>query len=266
MNLKLIHYINISLVSHLLFITFLSFASPYNNDTGPRIFDVNIVPPSEIQEPPKPETAPPPLREKKPSLLRRRSRPPARDVKPEDLYSEGTGRAEKESGKPGLSTPSEEKDKKESPSSSKEEDRAKPEENGLALAPYSYLFDRQTIEKYARKSTPSKKGLSFDTSGFKHRGYMRMLRESIEDIWKYPKEAARRGLSGDLYIKFTIKKDGKLKEVELVRTSGRRELDEAAMEAIRKAAPFWPLPEDWDRDTLEITGHFIYIFGNTFAL
>jgi protein TonB len=139
-------------------------------------------------------------------------------------------------------------------------------DKGTRLLPNSSLFDRNIIEKFARRGTPLQKGLSFDTSEFKHRGYMKMLKGRIEDIWKYPKEAARRGISGDLYVSFTIRRDGKLEEIEIVRTSGHSFLDEAVMKAIRKAEPFWPLPKDWEGDTLEIKGHFIYVYGNAYAM
>jgi protein TonB len=95
---------------------------------------------------------------------------------------------------------------------------------------------------------------------------MRMLRERIEDVWQYPGEAAKRGISGDLYIKFVINRDGHLTDIKLLRTSGYRLLDEAAMNALKNAEPYWPLPEDWDKDTLEIKGHFIYVFGRTFVM
>ena len=130
------------------------------------------------------------------------------------------------------------------------------------LAPPSALFDKNTIENYAKKGTDVDKGLTFEIPGFQHRGYMRMLKEKIESIWRYPKEAARLGMSGDLYIKFSIKKDGKLGEIDLLRTSGYKDLDEAAMKALKDAEPFWPLPADWEKDDLEINGHFIYVYGN----
>lgn len=131
----------------------------------------------------------------------------------------------------------------------------------------SRLFDRDTIEKFAKNaSPPEKKGLTFDVGEFKHRGYMRMMKEKIESIWVYPKEAARLGISGDLYINFVIKKDGKLGEIEVVRTSGFSALDKAAVKALKDAEPFWPLPEDWEKDDLEINGHFIYILGGTLML
>jgi len=133
---------------------------------------------------------------------------------------------------------------------------------GLSLKPKSFLFDRETIEKYARKApldrTGKTKGLTFSAPELKHRGYMRMLKEKIESIWKYPEKAVRKGIYGDLYITFSILKDGTLGEARLIRTSGYKELDEAAMKALREAAPYWPLPEDWEGDELTITGHFVY--------
>ncbi len=139
-------------------------------------------------------------------------------------------------------------------------------EKGKSTVPGISLFDKKTIEKYALKGGPAKKGLSFDSQGFKHRGYMRTLRERIESVWKYPKEAAERGISGDLRVTFIINRDGTLEHAELVRTSGYRSLDEAVLKALKKAFPWWPLPEDYEEDTLKVTGHFIYIYGNTFAL
>lgn len=110
----------------------------------------------------------------------------------------------------------------------------------------------------AKKDT----GITFDTNEFRYTGYMSRLKEKIEGIWKYPPEAAARGIYGDLKIKFTIKKDGRLGSIELERTSGHTDLDEAAMQALRDAEPFWPLPDEWGRDAMTIDGHFVYsIYG-----
>ncbi|MDI6744276.1 MAG: TonB family protein [Thermodesulfovibrionales bacterium] len=104
--------------------------------------------------------------------------------------------------------------------------------------------------------------ITFDVKGFKYDGYMMRLKDKIEGIWQYPYDAATRGIYGDLYLTFTIKKNGSLSKVELVRTSGYRSLDEAAMKALKDAAPYWPLPEDWKEEKLTVRGHFIYsIYG-----
>jgi protein TonB len=137
---------------------------------------------------------------------------------------------------------------------------------GLSLRPESFLFDKEVIEKYARKGKKETKELTFDVPEFHHRGYMKMLKEKIERIWKYPRTAAMHKISGDLYIRFSIMKDGSVGEVKLLRTSGHKELDEAAMKAIKDAEPYWPLPDDWEQDDLTIKGHFIYIIGGLYML
>lgn len=257
-------------MSHLLLIGFLYLIHPVA-DTAPKVFSVDIVAPDQTQKLPIPEPLPP-VKKISP-LVKQRPVPFRKEQTPQTLYGK-----EDVNSKKGSTVPENSKalSKTKDPASDGENKSGlfppgeqKPSQSGKdnnSLAPYSYLFDKGTIEKFAREGSPAKKGLTFDTSEFKNRGYMRMLKERVEDIWKYPKEAARKGLSGDLYMKFTIKKDGRLGEVELLRTSGHRELDEAAMNAIKKAAPFWPLPDDWDKDALEIKGHFIYIFGDTLVM
>jgi protein TonB len=123
---------------------------------------------------------------------------------------------------------------------------------------------REAGQKIAKKTEEQKEksSISFDVKGFKYDGYMMRLKDKIEGIWQYPSDAAMRGIYGDLYLSFTIKKNGRLSKVELVRTSGYRSLDEAAMKALKDAAPYWPLPEDWEEEELTVKGHFIYsIYG-----
>jgi len=136
----------------------------------------------------------------------------------------------------------------------------------LSLKPKKFLFDKETIEKYSQRAPLGEKDLSFDAPEFHHRGYIKMLKDRIESIWKYPKEAARRGISGDLYIEFSIKRDGSLGEVRLIRTSGYKDLDKAAMKALKDGEPYWPLPDNWKGDDLSITGHFIYITGKFYVM
>ncbi len=123
------------------------------------------------------------------------------------------------------------------------------------------LFDRTVIGATALKGEGGKKKndtLTFDSQDYRYAGYMRKLKEKIESIWEYPPEASKKGLYGDLKISFTIKKDGKLGAVELVRTSGYKMLDDAALKALRDGEPYWPIPDDWAMDSYTIQGHFFY--------
>jgi protein TonB len=70
----------------------------------------------------------------------------------------------------------------------------------------------------------------------------------------YPAEARNSGLYGDLRLLVTLRKDGSLKEVLVVQSSGSALLDDAAIRIVRLAAPYPPFPEEMSRnvDELEI--------------
>jgi TonB family protein len=124
------------------------------------------------------------------------------------------------------------------------------------------LFDREAIKSTAtssaREEAAREDGVTFDTRDMMYRAYLDDLRQKVESIWRYPRKAAEQGIYGDLIIRFVILKDGSLGEVKVVRTSGHRMLDTAAVEALRQGVPYWPLPDGWDRNSLPITGRFIY--------
>jgi TonB family protein len=139
-----------------------------------------------------------------------------------------------------------------------------PEAQESPLLGRKKLFDRDILRMIAQTEKPPahKEGITFDTEEYRYRKYLQRLKETIESIWIYPREAAEKGIFGDLFVRFVIKKDGRLGEVKVVRTSGHSVLDSAAVKALRDAEPFWPLPEEWGGDALTITGHFIYtVYG-----
>ena len=84
--------------------------------------------------------------------------------------------------------------------------------------------------------------------------YMETIRLRIERFKKYPHLARTKHMEGIATLRFTITKAGILKESKLVKTTRFRILDRAALEAVRDAAPFPPLPESISESelTLEI--------------
>jgi TonB family protein len=75
----------------------------------------------------------------------------------------------------------------------------------------------------------------------------------------YP-EAAKGRLSGKPVISLEIDAQGKLLAVTLSRSSGQAVLDDAALEAVRLAAPFAPFPVEVRvvADVMDITREFTY--------
>jgi periplasmic protein TonB len=66
------------------------------------------------------------------------------------------------------------------------------------------------------------------------------IRDSILANLQYPMLARRKGWSGKVEIAFLIKPDGHISELRIEKSSGYSVLDEQAMDAIRRSAPFTP--------------------------
>jgi protein TonB len=247
--LRFSNYIFLSFLFHLLIIGIIG-ATYSTGQEAPQVFNVNIV----GMPAPVLKTSKPVLKKRAPAKRRRR---PAR----KNLLIGKKQEKDPGTEQPAADPPPGTKESVPGPGPFRSTNKG----NNEPLTPLD-LFDREVIEKYARQAPKPEKGLTFDVSEFRHRGYMRMLKEKIESIWKYPKDAVRQKKSGDLYIKFSIKRDGDLGEVEILRTSGYVSLDNAAVQALKDAEPFWPLPDDWPGDQLEIKGHFIYLFGRTYVM
>src|SRR4030067_1690292 len=71
----------------------------------------------------------------------------------------------------------------------------------------------------------------------------------------YPEQAKRQGIAGSLVLDVAIKPDGALQGVQVLRTSGQKVLDDAAVRIVELAAPYAPLPPDMRAgvDILHIT-------------
>lgn len=86
--------------------------------------------------------------------------------------------------------------------------------------------------------------------------YLELWRKKVEQVGNlhYPEQAKQRGIYGSLTLKVSIDKDGSLLDVVILRTSGEKVLDQAALDIVRLSAPFEPLPESirHNTDILEI--------------
>ena len=102
--------------------------------------------------------------------------------------------------------------------------------------------------------------IDLNTQEYRYIGYFTNLRKSIELTWTYPAPALRRGLYGNVHIKFTINKDGKVSRIMVLDSSGHRILDSAIVDAIELAAPFAPLPKSFG-SKINIKGNFRYVLN-----
>ena len=86
--------------------------------------------------------------------------------------------------------------------------------------------------------------VSISTQSSRFASYLHKVKRKIELVWEYPRIAGEMGISGRLFIKFTINRTGMLEKVELLKSSGASILDHEAIRAIKDAAPYPPFPKD----------------------
>jgi protein TonB len=75
-------------------------------------------------------------------------------------------------------------------------------------------------------------------------GYLDGWKRRVERVGtiNFPDAARRQGMSGNPILEVAIRADGRLEQVLVRRSSGHRELDNAAQRIVRLAAPFDPFP------------------------
>lgn len=86
---------------------------------------------------------------------------------------------------------------------------------------------------------------------YRFASYMDAWRTKVERIGNinYPEVVARKKLSGSLLLDVAINPDGSIYSVRITRSSGYKELDQAALRIVNLSAPFAPLSKDILKDT-----------------
>jgi protein TonB len=78
--------------------------------------------------------------------------------------------------------------------------------------------------------------------GGEYGAYLALLRRRVQEAVRYPESARRRSLTGTAHVQITLEPSGRIAEVELVRSSSHRALDDAALDGVRalRRIPFPP--------------------------
>lgn len=122
---------------------------------------------------------------------------------------------------------------------------------------------RDQSQAYAKR--PKKKYISSNTREYAYAAYMKGWVGRVERVGNlnYPDEARRQGLYGELVLTVGLNRDGSIKSIDVIKSSGHALLDEAARRIVRLAAPFPALPADKTRvDELYITRTWQFLPGN----
>ncbi len=112
--------------------------------------------------------------------------------------------------------------------------------------------DRKSQSKLKRR-----KWISANTREYEYAAYNQAWVAKVERVGNinYPEEIRRKKLVGDLVLTVGINQDGSVESIDVIRSSGKSELDQAAIRIVRLAAPYSPLPDQIrvNVDVLHIT-------------
>jgi len=126
------------------------------------------------------------------------------------------------------------------------------------------FVSREEIDQLAKLFTDQPKSTEpyqANIEDLQYLSYIAQIARTLELIWKYPKEAGDRGQQGQTVIKIVIQGDGTLEAAELMRSSGYALLDGEALRAVRRLAPYPPLPRSWHRSQWDLTISFTYVLN-----
>ncbi len=84
--------------------------------------------------------------------------------------------------------------------------------------------------------------------------YMKRMQDKIKSYWRPP----IKDKNAQIVVKYRIRKDGTLDSYGILSSSGYQDLDSAAIEALRSAAPFEPLPASFNKESILVQFTFDY--------
>lgn len=111
---------------------------------------------------------------------------------------------------------------------------------------------RQSVSKL-----PKREFISANTKQYEFASYMSAWVSKVERVGNlnYPSDLRRKKLHGDLVLTVGIFQNGTVESIDVRRSSGISEIDEAAIRIVQMAAPYSPLPDNITErvDILHIT-------------
>ena len=96
---------------------------------------------------------------------------------------------------------------------------------------------------------------AYFTTGFEDAAWQRAAFDRVAKAWI---AAAPPAVGKKAVVLSTITRDGRLLEARVDTSSGNDAWDKAALDAVRKAAPFPALPKTWPSTSLDVHWHFAF--------
>jgi protein TonB len=88
--------------------------------------------------------------------------------------------------------------------------------------------------------------------------FLRRFEGAVYGVWRYPQEAAMRGIEGITPVRITFNRRGEITGIKQLESSGARILDEEVIRTLRAIGPIGGFPRGFDKDEFHLIAFFQY--------
>lgn len=109
--------------------------------------------------------------------------------------------------------------------------------------------------KLINKKLPAKKTIEIQQTDDSIQQYMNNMQHTVKANWN-PKTNSEN--STRVVLKYRIHKNGEISNIEVLKSSGDKKMDETAIEAVRKSSPLAELPDAIKENHVDVNFSFDY--------
>jgi protein TonB len=88
--------------------------------------------------------------------------------------------------------------------------------------------------------------------------FLRRFESAVYGVWRYPQEAAMKGIEGITPVKISFNRRGEITGVRLLESSGAKVLDEEVFRTLKLIGPVGGFPRGYDKEEFHLIAFFQY--------
>jgi protein TonB len=88
--------------------------------------------------------------------------------------------------------------------------------------------------------------------------FLRRFETAVYGVWRYPQEAAMKGIEGITPVRISFNRRGEITGVRLLESSGATVLDDEVMRTLKLIGPVGGFPRGYDKDEFHLIAFFQY--------
>lgn len=98
----------------------------------------------------------------------------------------------------------------------------------------------------------------FNTNDILLGSFLSRFESAVYGVWRYPQEAAIKGIEGVTPVRITFNRKGEIVKVRMLESSGSKLLDDEVMRTLRVLGPLGGFPKNYPKDEFHLIAFFYY--------